>query len=244
MKIKIVGKTKFGIAAWLLFLALAACSAIPRAAVGEVKTETQSVELGGASSANVTIEMSAGKLTVAGGADQLMQASFRYNVEDWQPQVAYNVSGSQGELVVDQQGRQDALVGPNVVNEWDIRLSEGVPMDVEIHTGAGESNLDLSTLDVSTIRVEIGAGETNLDLSGNWDHDVNGDISGGVGKLTVRLPAEIGVRVNAETGLGNVTTSGLTQQGGGYVNQAYGSAPYTLNLDITAGVGAIELVVP
>jgi len=154
------------------------------------------------------------------------------------------VSGSQGELVVDQQGRQDALAGPNVVNEWDIRLSEGVPMDVEIHTGAGESNLDLSALDVSTLRVEIGAGKTDLDLSGNWDHDVNADITGGVGKLTVTLPAEIGVRVNAETGLGNVTTRGLTQQGGGYVNSAYGSGTYTLNLDVTAGVGAIELVVP
>ncbi len=243
MKIKI-SKTKYGFSVWLMCLVLAACSALPMASVGEVKTETQSVELGSASSANVTIDMSAGKLTVAGGADQLMQASFRYNVQDWQPQVAYNVSGSQGELVVDQQGRQDALAGPNVVNEWDIRLSEGVPMDVEIHTGAGESNLDLSALDVSTLRVEIGAGKTDLDLSGNWDHDVNADITGGVGKLTVTLPAEIGVRVNAETGLGNVTTSGLTQQGGGYVNSAYGSGTYTLNLDVTAGVGAIELVVP
>ena len=239
MKIKICNS----FAVWLLCLVFAACSAIPRASVGEEKTETKSVDLGGASSANVLIEFSAGKLAVAGGADQLMQASFRYNVEDWQPRVAYNVNGSQGELEVDQQGRQDALAGPNVVNEWDIHLSDGVPLDIEIHTGAGESNLDLSALDLSSLRVEIGAGETNLDLSGSWDHDVNADITGGVGKLTIRLPGEIGVRVNAETGLGNVTTSGLTQEGGGYVNSTYGSAPYTLNLDVTTGVGAIELVV-
>jgi hypothetical protein len=232
---------------WLQFavvlfcLVFSACNALQVVQVGETQTESQSVDLGAASSAEVLIEMDAGRLTMGGGAGQLMQASFRYNVEDWQPQVVYTVNGSQGELTINQPSAQDRLVGSNVVNEWDINLSDSVPLDVEIHTGAGEANLDLSTLDLSNIQVEIGAGETNLDLTSSWDHNVNAIIKGGVGKLTVKLPSDMGVQVNAAAGLGNVRTSGLNQEAGRYVNQAFGSAPYTLTLDIQTGVGSIEL---
>lgn len=240
MKIKL-SENRLRIAVVLFCLVFSACNALQSVQVGETQTESQSVDLEAASSANVLIEMDAGRLAVSGGADKLMQASFRYNVEDWKPQVSYTVNGSQGELTIDQPSAQDRLVGSNVINEWDIHLSDGVPLDVEIHTGAGEANLDSSTLDLSSIRVEIGAGETNLDLTGSWDHDVNAVIKGGVGKLTVKLPSDMGVRVNAAAGLGNVTTSGLDQEGGRYVNQAYGNAPYTLTLEVQTGVGSIEL---
>lgn len=240
MKVKI-SKNWLWTSVVLFCLVFSACNALQPVQVGETQTENQSVDLGAASSAKVLIEMDAGRLTVGGGADQLMQGSFRYNVEDWKPQVAYNVNGSQGELTIDQPSAQDRLVGSNVINEWEINLSDSVLMEVEIHTGAGEGNLDLSTLDVSNIQVEIGAGETNLDLTGSWEHNVSAAIKGGVGKLTVKLPSDMGVRVDAAAGLGNVTTSGLNQEGGGYVNQTYNSAPYTLTLNIQTGVGSIEL---
>ena len=73
---------------------------------------------------------------------------------------------------------------------------------------------------------------------------MNASIEGGAGKLTVMLPSDIGVRVDAQTGIGSVNTSGLTKEGDSYVNEAYGVSPYTLNLDIQAGVGAIDLQVP
>jgi hypothetical protein len=53
----------------------------------------------------------------------------------------------------------------------------------------------------------------------------------------------MGVRVTAETALVNVTASGLTRDGSTYVNAAYGTTPYTLNVEIEAGVGAVDLEV-
>jgi hypothetical protein len=203
------------------------------------------VDLGAADTAKVRIEMDAGDLQVAGGADQLMQASFRYNVAEWKPQVNYSLTGSQGELVVDQQGDGNKLpAGREVINEWNIRLKEAVPLDIEIRTGAGQSELDLSSLDLSALHVHTGAGTTSLDLSGNWDHDLTATIEGGVGEISVKLPAEMGVRANMDTALVSVTANGLMKDENGYVNQALGTAPHTLTLNLQAGVGSVVLETP
>jgi hypothetical protein len=240
----IYSQHKVGMVGLIFLLAAMSCSLLPIASTGEVQTESQTIDLDGASSANVQIEMDAGELSVGGGAVSLMEATFRYNVEDWQPKVDYSINSDLGQLVVNQPDKDNRLAGPAVVNVWDIHLNDLVPLILEIRTGAGQTILELSSMDFSNLVVEVGAGEVNVDLSGSWDHDVTASINGGVGNLTVTLPADFGVRVNLATGIGNVTTAGLTQESGGYVNQAYGNAPYSLTLDIHTGVGSIELIAP
>jgi predicted membrane protein len=94
------------------------------------------------------------------------------------------------------------------------------------------------------LRVEVGAGKTDIDLSSALDHDLSAVINGGVGSLSVKLPGDMGVRVSVDTGIGDLNSSGLTQDGGYLVNDAYGVSPNTLHLDISAGVGSIELMAP
>jgi hypothetical protein len=229
-----------GLALWL---AMVGCGLLTTA-VNDVRTESQSVNLESADSANVQIEFPAGELKVQSGTSNLMDARFRYNVDDWQPQVNYSESGTQGELVVSQPGDDKVPVGGGLVNEWEIQLSETIPMDLLIRTGAGNSQLDLGGLDMNSLTVETGAGVTTVDLTGNWQHDVDVSIQGGVGELTVNLPAEMGVRVEMETALVTVTVDGLTRDENGYVNQAFGTAPHTLTLNLQAGVGSVVLVAP
>jgi hypothetical protein len=231
------------LAVWLL---ISSCGIIPTTTrVGETQTDTQTVELGSASQVDVHIMLGAGELSVAGDAENLMDGNFRYNIADLQPRVNYSVSGSQGELVVDHEDTEPSIpVGGSLVNEWNLRLSNEVPIELTIETGAGESELDMRGLDLTGLRIDTGAGVTNVDLSGALDHDLDVTINGGVGEITVTLPQEMGVRVSADTGIGGLTNSGLMREGDDYVNDAYGSAPYTLNLDIQAGVGSINLLAP
>jgi hypothetical protein len=231
------------LALWLL---ISSCGLIPNTtSVGETRTETQTVELGSADEVQVRIQMGAGELSVTGGAGNLMDATFRYNVAQWQPGVNYSVNGGLGELVVDHQDEDPSIpVGGALVNEWSLLLSNAVPIDLVIETGAGESELDLHELDLAGLRIEVGAGKTNVDLSGPLDHDLNVAINGGVGEITVKLPGEMGVRVSADTGIGGLANAGLAKDGDVYVNETYGSAPNTLYLDIQAGVGSINLLAP
>src|SRR5215207_7984991 len=68
--------------------------------VGKMQRESKSVDPKNAQSAHAQLKMGAGELNVTGGADQLMEADFSYNVSEWKPKVSYDVSGQEGELVV------------------------------------------------------------------------------------------------------------------------------------------------
>jgi hypothetical protein len=64
-----------------------------------------------------------------------------------------------------------------------------------------------------------------------------------VGQATVQLPSEVGVRVEAQGGLGEINAEGLQKEGEAYVNDAYGDSEVTLDVDIQGGVGQINLEV-
>jgi len=240
---KVTSSKRLTFAGLALWFAIIGCGLFTTS-VNDVRTESQSVNLASATSANVQIEFPAGELKVQSGTSNLMDASFRYNVDDWQPQVNYSESGTQGELVVSQPGDDKVPVGGGLVNEWEIQLSENIPMDLLIRTGAGNSQLDLGGLDMNSLTVETGAGVTTVNLTGNWQHDVDVSIQGGVGELTVNLPAEMGVRVEMDTALVTVNANGLILAENGYVNKAFETAPYTLTLNLQAGVGSVVLVAP
>jgi len=70
--------------------------------VGKMQEESKSVDLKKAQTARAQLKMGAGELNVTGGADQLMEGDFSYNVSEWKPKVSYDVSGQKGELVVKQ----------------------------------------------------------------------------------------------------------------------------------------------
>ena len=239
----IVNYRRLGGVALAIWLLISSCGLLNTTRVTDTRTESQTVELGSANEARVRIEMGAGQLSVANGAQALMEGTFRYNVADWQPRLDYSVSGSQGVLLVDHSG-DDIPVGGELVNEWNLSLNNLVPIDLEVQTGAGETELDLRDLNLTALQVQIGAGSTNIDLSSALDHDLHVAISGGVGNLSVKLPGEMGVRVSVDTAIGGLTNSGLEKDGEYYVNDAYGSSPNTLFLDISAGVGSINLLAP
>lgn len=235
---------RIGYAGLALWFALIGCGLLNTTRVDELKSETQSIDLESASTARVQIEFPTGELKVEGGASSLMDASFRYNVSDWQPEVKYSENGTQGDLLVSKHGDDQLPVGGELINEWTIQFAEDVPLDLIILKLAGNAELDLAALDLTNLSIQTGTGVTNVNLDGTWQHDLDVSIIGGAGELTVDLPAEMGVRVEMDTALVSVTTDGLTKDENGYVNKAFGTAPYTLTLELQAGVGSVVLVAP
>lgn len=207
---------------------------------GPLRTETQTIEARGATAVRVEIEMGAGELTLGGGASDLAKANFTYNVDAWKPIVNYTVTNGTGKLII-RQPNFGVSAAATIRNEWDISLNNTLPTDLKVQLGAGKSTLSLSSLVLSALDVECGAGETAIDLSGTWAKTTSIKISGGVGQLSVRLPKDVGVRIKADTGIGNTNANGLSKNGNVYTNAAYGTSPITLILDIEAGVGEIRL---
>jgi len=211
---------------------------------GEIQFASEAVALDGAETARVELRMGVGEVRVAGGASGLLDAGFIYNVEEWKPVVKYNVQDGEGRLVVQHPpGAGDLNIRDtdNLRNEWDLKLNDQVPMDMDLELGVSDSTLNLGALNLHTLDVQVGVGRSTLDLTGNWQHDVEANITGGIGEATVDLPADVGVRVHIEEGIGSVDTVGLHKEGDDYVNDAYGTSPTTLDIDIAGGIGDINL---
>lgn len=225
----------------VLMLASAGCVVSNGPPAGETRTISKSVPLGAAKSVAVAIKMGAGKLAVAGGTSDLMNADFTYNVDAWKPQVHYDASGDQGRLTIEQPSGSQHYRG-STRYDWNVRLNDRVPMQMSVDMGAGKSSLNLAGLNLSRLTVNLGAGETDIDLDGRWAHDLEASVHGGVGKATLHLPRDVGVRVRVQGGLGAVHAKGFSKKGDTYTNDAYGQSRVNLKIDIQGGVGEVNLV--
>jgi hypothetical protein len=232
--------------------------------VGPLVEKEKVVESGPVGSVEVAIAQSAGQLNIDGGAGALMEANFASNVADWRPEVSYTVDDSRGRLSVSQMpaGGRLPLDFDKVRNDWTLRFNEKIPLDLAITMGAGDANLELDELlvgslvfkggagDVSIdlsgstateLDIGVGAGSLTVDLSGSWDQDLSAVIRGGIGRTTILLPRDSGVRVDVLGGLSQVKAPDLIEDGKVYTNETYGSAGVTLSLVVESGAGEIIL---
>jgi len=221
-------------------LLLDSCRSMPR--VGELQSESQSIELGDAKSVLVKINMGAGNLVVAGGTEQLLDADFNYNVARLKPEVNY----ADDTLVLgqpDAEGLPDLRGITDFRNDWNLQLNNDVPMALRVNMGAGTSQLHLADLALTGLAITLGAGQSTVDLNGNWTRDLDVTVDTGATDITVQLPQNVGVRVEVERGPTAIDASGLTQDGDIYTNAAYGESPVTLDVNVKAGVGLLNLEV-
>ncbi len=209
--------------------------------VGELQTRSQSVALDGAKTESVEIGFGIGMLEVSGGASDLLQAKFNYNVDQLNPQVAYK-GGTLSVLTPEYSHASVSFWNAeDFRNEWDLQLNDSVPMKMHVVMGLGSADLQLGSLSLTRLDLDAGAGPILIDLTGNWQADLDADITGGLGEITLRLPSSACVRVDIKRGLGGVYTHGLTNDGNTYVNAACSTSEATLRIDIGAGVGDINL---
>ncbi len=229
----------------LLTAVLSACRFIPnelRLNVGPTQVESQTIDAGGATAAEVEITMGTGELQVGGASPSLMTANFTYNIAEWRPEVVYNVTGTRGRLQVKQpEYTLEGIPGDDIEYIWTLGFNESTPLDMTINLGLGRNTLDMSRLNLTRLRVRNGVGETLLNLNGAYTQNFDVDIVGGVGRTTVTLPTAVGVRLETTTGLGSVNVVGLRRDGNAYINDAYGVSPVTVNVKVQGGVGEITV---
>jgi hypothetical protein len=209
---------------------------------GELKSEAQRVGAGGASSLQAEIKMTQGVLQLTGGATDVMDADFTYDDADWKrPSVEYAVDAAgQGNLVVKQKATHRPAMRQGR-SEWVIRLNRELPTELNLRFGSGKAELKLGSLALTRLRVESGVGELALDLSGEWRHSLEAFIKASIGDTVLRLPQDVGVRVQSSVGFGSVHPRGLTWDGEAYTNALYGQAAVTLGINVEGGLGKISL---
>jgi hypothetical protein len=208
---------------------------------GPTKYESVTLDAEGAESVHVALRMGAGEMRVNDGAQKLARADFSYNVPEWKPEVRYTKAGDKGTLTIEQPKQSNVKFG-NTRYNWELQLSNKIPIDLEIHFGAGQAKLDLGSLDLRGVDIDMGVGEVELDLRGTLKHSYNVNIKGGVGQATVRVPSDAGVYAEAHGGIGSINVKGLNKMGDHWESDSYTRAANKLRIEAHGGIGEIRIV--
>jgi hypothetical protein len=219
--------------AWMpIALLVTACGA----QTGETRHEQEAIELDATESARVTLTMEAGELKVTGGAGKLLEAEFTYNADRLKPTIEHR----SGDIQILQSGARGFTLG-NTISRWDLRLNNGVALDIFAKLGAGEADLNLGELNLQSVEMGIGAGEVRVDLRGTPKRGYDVRINGGVGETVVLLPRTVGISANAVGGLGTVSVNGLEKRGDRWINAGHETDPVQITLDVKGGIGEIQV---
>lgn len=206
---------------------------VPTIEAGSVREVRETIPLPARESTSVDITFGAGRLEMkAGVSDRLLAGVFRYNVEQWKPEITHEGD----RLTLRQGGDKDrwGIPSGNVRNRWELEFSPQMAIAMDVRAGAGDGELDFTGLRLSELDVDIGAGDFSLRFDEpnplSMDHMT---LDTGASKIeVVRLGNARPEEVRIQGGLGDIAVD-LT---GGWTRSA--------DITVRAGGGALRLTLP
>ena len=91
------------------------------------------------------------------------------------------------------------------------------------------------------VRVECGVGNVDLDFSGAWPRDMSVGLNVAVGGATLRIPREIGVRIQLDKVLASFSQEGFERRGDSYYNAAWATASRKLTIVASTVLGSLKV---
>jgi len=212
-------------------LMIAACSVGP----ADMHTLRESRPIGSAKEFDVHLKYDVGRLEIAkipGG--ELFSFDLDYDRRRFEPKFNFDGAGDRASLRLDMDKISDLGFGDEE-NHLTLRLTERIPIDLDVSAGVSESQLDLSDLKIRRLRLHGGVGKTEVAFNRAVAEPVKEiEVDSGVGELTIR-------------GLGNAQVERFDLAGGvGSAELDFtGEAAAMRNeTNIKVGVGEIRLLVP
>lgn len=114
---------------------------------------------------------------------------------------------------------------------------------IRMKSGVGSMDaVGLGNLNFRELEFEGGVGGANLDFTGQWKQDADIRIQVGVGGVNVRMPRDIGVRVEAEKHfLSGLHLDSFNKRDAYYYSDNYDKAKTRVTLRVATGVGGFKI---
>lgn len=179
----------------------------------------------------VELNVGAAKLNVSGGAKDLVNGTVTYNVPDWVPEVTF----SDDRLVIGQ--KETNITGfpsEQLINKWDIQLTNKIPLDININAGAYQGDLELGGMNITNLKINDGASDTKVSFA-TPNNGTMDKLDYSSGASTVEL-----------TGLGNANFEKMqfSAGAGSYTLDFSGELQQDADVNIEAGVSSIKIIIP
>ncbi len=160
--------------------------------------------------------------------------------------LALDVQASAAETQLDLTGLPiTALAVSSGASDTRVRFDRPNPVRMKsltLTTGAASILVDrLGNANADEIVVRAGVGEVELDMAGTWQHDTELRAEVALGALTIRVPSDVGVRVETSRVLTSFSHEGLNAQGSTYVSDNWETATHKLRIYAQTVVGFLNI---
>ncbi len=203
-----------------------------------MSAEQASVDLQGATEADVKINHGAGELQIAGGAGPGLLASGTFNGGLDQ---SSRMTGNSLDVHLSPPGPPFMFLPHMERYDWDLRLNSEIPMTLTLQMGANKASVDLSNLHVTDLKVETGASQADITLPARGRMRAKFNL--GAASLTIHVPQGVAARIHATHGVSDVKVdqSRFPRNGEYYQSPDYETAQDAAEIRIEAGAAEIKI---
>lgn len=209
--------------------------AIPRRSSAPL-TETIEVPLDGARRGRVRIEHGAGRLRVGGSAPTglLVRGTAAGPIEQ-------DVRRGGEEVEARLRRAWQRGIGKHGRGDWTLTLSGEVPVALELRTGADESTVDLTDVQVTELVLRTGASKTDLVLPSKGR--MTATISAGAAGMSIRIPDGMAARIHKRIEMAGfeIDTSRFVPTADGYESASFDDAEHRVELTIEGGAASFRI---
>lgn len=99
----------------------------------------------------------------------------------------------------------------------------------------------LGNANCGRITAEGGVGDLTFDFSGEWRRDMEAEITMALGSATLRVPSDVGVRVNKDTFLSDFSGSRFEKRDGVFYSDNWESAERRLTVNLQGAFGTMNV---
>jgi len=118
----------------------------------------------------------------------------------------------------------------------------GTMRSLEVAVGAASFEArNLANANAATVHVSGGVGAIDLDFGGQWERDIAVEAEVALGKLTLHVPRDVGVRIEVQKFLASFDHEGLRKRGDAYFSDNWETAKYRLRVRAQTTFGGIEV---
>lgn len=195
-------------------------------------------EIGDASKADIDISQAAGEMNIDALEEANILISGAVSVGNWQEvRSEYKLQGTTAFYFL---RNMNSAPFPGGNWEWELGLTPDLPMELDVSMGAGDMNLDLHEIKLSSLDASQGVGDLSVTLPA--ETALKGDISQAIGQIVIYIPENVAVRIEVSKAIANLDIpSDFDKRGDTYYSPGYESAAEQIDLSVSQAIGNIAI---
>jgi len=199
--------------------------------------------LGGLAKSKIIVDLPATNLNLkpaATGSSKLIQGKISFSKAANKPRVVREETFGQGVITISQETESTLPFISSLKNNTDLALSQQIPLELLLKTGAAQGNINLDQLRVDYLEIDSQA--SNLKIIFGKLYSTRAVLKTSASNIEIQIPTEIAARVKVDSKVKNLSIpSRLEKNGSEYKTKDFDKAFTRLDIEISALAGSITI---